>query len=194
MVATRAPATVARRLALHTTSLGGIPGDEETCVDECRSRLKGLPRKATTEQQQGWLAWGLVPVVEYVLAVFTLNALTAMRDRDFSDLLFVMLRIITTRMKILEKYQAVIDDELIWNDLCRNLVGHRDGTRIANPLYAPLNAARRFARPPQARRWCARKTAGYVLGHLLILGCGSVAVYFGESERTRVQVAVAAFC
>ena len=73
-----APATVARRLSLLVTSWrGSLTGDEKRLVEDVRARLNELPKKATVAQQQQWLCWGFSLVVDYEVAAFGLNGLTA---------------------------------------------------------------------------------------------------------------------
>ena len=79
----KAPASVARRLSLQTTSFRGSPGGEDAAVNECRTRLKEVPRSASVVQQQRWLAWGMAPLVDYAVSAYTLNALTILDDAEF---------------------------------------------------------------------------------------------------------------
>ena len=108
-----APVEVSRRLALLTTSLRGSPtGGESTLVEDTRTRLGGLPKKATNAEMQRWLAWGLVPLIEYLAKAFTVNDIGSLSDGEYGDRLFDMLKIVRVRTKLLQKYGAILDDEL----------------------------------------------------------------------------------
>ena len=130
-----APATVARRFAILVISLRGKPtGDEGIIVDDVRARLGQLPKKATLSRQQKWLCLGLALIVDYAIASFSLNALSAFADVDFGDRLYEFAKIIATRTKLFGKFSEVIDDTLEWEELVRTLVRHRDGVPVSNPL------------------------------------------------------------
>ena len=74
------------RLSLLVTSWRGNPtGDEESLVEDVRARLNELPKKATVAQQQHWFCWGFSLIVDYAVAAFSLNVLTALTNTDFGE-------------------------------------------------------------------------------------------------------------
>ena len=110
-----APDNVSRRLSLLVTSLRGVPtGGEPALVDAVRSRLGGLPKKATAAEQQKWLAWGLALVVDYTSKAFTANDLSLLSDSDYSDRIYEFFKVAVVRTKLLQKYADVVDDDLEW--------------------------------------------------------------------------------
>ena len=75
--------------------------------------------------------------MDYAVAFFGLNGLTALTNADFGERLYEMAKILTTVTRQFAKYTEVIDDTLEWGELVRTMVAHRDGTSVVNPLYAP---------------------------------------------------------
>ena len=126
-----APPSVARRIVLLVTSWRGTPtGGEDAIVTAVRTRLKSAPANADVSELQIWLAYDFGPLVDYALACFTLNSLSSWSDELFGERLYELFKVALAKTKILAKFDAIVNDDIEWEELVRALVRARDGGNL----------------------------------------------------------------
>ena len=190
-----APDKVSRRLSFLVTSLRGTPtGEEPTLVDAVRTRLGGLPKKATAADQQKWLAWGLALIVEYTSKAFTANDLSLLTDVQYGERVYEFFKVAVVRTKLLQKYAVILDDELEWQAQLRTLACLRDGTQVAkNPLYTPRSRFDPSGAGTLHVPWWAKTVAVTAILCLSALARALMTFYGVESGRARLQTLGTAF-
>ena len=131
-----APSIAAQKLALYVVGLGGQVGDEDVAIQAANGRLKRIPDDSDCSVVRAFFRYGMHPLQVYMENGLGRNKFLSMPDGKRAEVLYDVLKIVTTRTKIVQKYSAVVDSDEEWLDFeehAKRVV--RDGHVPVKPGY-----------------------------------------------------------
>ncbi len=185
-----APMAVVQRFELWLGGIGGRPaGDEQQLIEAMRKRLNlkfaamqpdtALDATARLEGSAAAFAYGVVPIVNYILKAVPAATVMSWTPADLAEHVFVALKVVAAKTRLLKKFEAVTESQRAWRKVEDLLERARHGHVLdapslgdsASPPATSWSAPSPLSPPWWAHRWSV--SAALAIGSAAIYQCRS---------------------